>query len=125
MPNFPRMEVSSKEMVKEEIINLTIRDTAAHDSSIVDTTSYSIVTIFVKNGLDQKVDVQAKGNESESTVDAVKIGEVFHVEAEGEKSRSLSWYACGWLPFIFVTVTADQVPTSGNVIVYAIKKPII
>ena len=101
-----------------------IRDTNAHNSAIGDCSYFNITTIWVENGLDQNVSVQVKGNRVNSVVGAVDIGAAFDVATDDREARTMEPTDEGFLPFIFIKVTAAGVPTDGNLNAYLIRKPI-
>ena len=104
--------------------DLEIRDTDPHDSDISDCRYFNIITVFVDNGLDQAVSVQVKGSRVNSVTGAVNIGSAFTVGADDTESKTLTPNTSGWLPYIFVTVTAPVAPTEDAINVYIIKKPL-
>jgi len=101
-----------------------IRDAVAHNSIIGDSRYFNIITIWVENGLDQNVSVQIKGNRVNSVVGAVDIGAAFNVVTVDREARTMEPTDEGFLPYIFIEVTAAGVPTAGNLNAYLIKKPI-
>lgn len=101
-----------------------IRDTNAHNSDVGNCRQFNIITVWVENGLDQKVSVQIKGNRVNSVTGAVDIGTAFDVATVDREARTMEPTDEGFLPYIFIEVTAAGVPTSGNLNVYLIKKPI-
>lgn len=103
----------------EEII-----DTNAHNSAIGDCSYFNIITIWVENGLNQDVSVQVKGNRVNSTTGAVDIGDAFDVATVDRKARTLEPVNAGFLPYVYIEVTAAGVPTDGNLNAYLIRKPI-
>ena len=111
--------------VEERIMeDVEIRDTDPHDSDISDVQNFDIITIFVDNDLNQDVSVQVKGNRVNSVTGAVNIGSAFTVAADDRESRTLTPDTSGWLPYIFVTVTAPVAPTEDAINVYINKKPL-
>ena len=101
-----------------------IRDTNAHNSAVGDCRYFNIITVWVENGLDQNVSVQVKGNRVNSVTGAVDIGTAFDVATVDREARTMEPTDEGFLPYIFIEVTAAGVPTSGNLNAYLIKKPI-
>ena len=113
-------ELSEVQVFKDE----DIRDTNAHNSVIGDCSYFNIITIWVENGLDDGVSVQVKGNRVNSVVGAVDIGAAFDVATDDREARTMEPTDEGFLPFIFIEVTAAGVPTDGNLNAYLIRKPI-
>ena len=101
-----------------------IRDVNAHNSVVGDCSYFNIITIWVENGLDQNVSVQVKGNRVNSTAGAVDIGAAFDVATVDREARTLEPTDEGFLPYIFIEVTAAVIPTAGNLNAYLIRKPI-
>ena len=101
-----------------------IRDTNAHNSDIGACSYFNVITIWVENGLDQNVSVQIKGNRVDSTTGAVDIGVAFNVATVDREARTMEPTDEGFLPYIFIEVTAAGVPTTGDLNAYLIKKPI-
>ena len=96
-----------------------IRDTAAHNSAIANMARYKIVTIYIANTLDQQISVQAKANRTNSTTGATDVGAPFTVAATtGIEARTLTPEGEGWLPYLFIEVTAAGVPTTGSLNAY-------
>jgi len=109
---------------------LEIRDTTSHTPDtdptkmfIIDCRDFEVITIFVDNNLDQDISVQVMGNRRKSTTKAVTVGTAFTVAADSSDSRTLTPDTSGWLPYIYVTITATVAPTADAVTVYIIKKP--
>lgn len=101
-----------------------IRDIVAHNSVIGDCRYFNIITIWVENGLDQNVSVQVKGNRVNSVDGAVDIGDAFDVATVDREARTMEPTDEGFLPFIFIEVTAAGVPAAGDLNAYLIKKPV-
>lgn len=101
-----------------------IRDAVAHNSAVGDCRYFNIIAIWVENGLDQNVSVQVKGNRVNSTAGAVDIGAAFDVATVDRESRTIEPVNAGFLPYIFIEVTAAGVPTAGDLNAYLIKKPV-
>ena len=101
-----------------------IRDAVAHNSAIGACSYFNVITIWVENGLDQNVSVQVMGNRVNSVDGAVDIGVAFDVATVDREARTMEPTDEGFLPFIFIEVTAAGVPTAGNLNAYLIKKPI-
>ena len=101
-----------------------IRDIFAHNSIIGDSRYFNIITIWVENGLYQNVSVQIMGNRANSVVWAVDIGAAFVVATVDRESRTIEPVNAGFLPYIFIEVTAAGVPTTGDLNAYLIKKPV-
>ena len=118
------LKVLKKPEEERVMTDLEIRDTDPHDSDISDVRNFNLITVFVDNGLDQDVSVQVKGNRVNSVTGAVNIGSALTVAADDRESRTLTPDTSGWLPYIFVTVTASVAPTEDAINVYIIKKPL-
>ena len=117
--------VDLPDVVEQQVMkDLEIRDTDPHDSDIADCRYFNIITVFVDNDLNESVSVQMKGNRVNSVTGAVNIGSAFTVAADDRESRTLTPDTSGWLPYIFVTVTAPVAPTEDAIDVYIIKKPL-
>ena len=101
-----------------------IRDIAAHNSSIGACSYYNVITIWVENGLDQNVSVQVKGNRVNDVAGAVDIGDAFDVATVDREARTMEPVDEGFLPYIFIEVTAAGVPTAGDLNAYLIRKPV-
>ena len=101
-----------------------IRDINAHNSDIGACGYFNIITVWVENGLDQNVSVQIKGNRINDTAGAVNIGAAFNTATVDREARTMEPTDEGFLPFIFIEVTAAGVPTLGNLNAYLIRKPI-
>jgi len=113
-------ELSESQIFDDE----AIRDTNAHNSDVDDCSYFNIITVWVENGLDDGVSVQVKGNRVNSVVGAVDIGAAFDVATDDREARTMEPTDEGFLPFIFIEVTAAGVPTDGNLNAYLIRKPI-
>jgi hypothetical protein len=110
-------------VAEEHVIDsLEIRDVIAHNSNISDCTLFNMFDVFVVNGLDQQVGVQVKGNRVNLVAGAVDIGASFNVATVDSESRTVVPDNDGWLPYIFVEVTAAVLPTAGDIDVYIIRK---
>ena len=101
-----------------------IRDVVAHNSAIGACSYFNVITVWVENGLDQNISVQVLGNRVNSVVGAVDIGDAFVVATVDREARTMEPTDEGFLPFIFIEVTAAGVPTAGDLNAYLIKKPI-
>ena len=111
--------------VEEQIFkDKEITDILAHSSSVGDCRYFNIITVWVENGLDQKVSVQVKGNRVNSVAGAVDIGTAFDVATVDREARTFEPTDEGFLPYIFIEVTAAVIPTSGDLNAYLIKKPV-
>lgn len=113
-------ELSEVQVFEDE----EIRDANAHNSDVGDCRYFNIITIWVENGLDQNVSVQVKGNMVNSVVGAVDIGAAFDVATVDRESRTIEPVNAGFLPYIFIEVTAAGVPTDGNLNAHLIRKSI-
>jgi len=118
--NIPYDSVSETQIFEDE----AIRDTNAHNSSVGDCSYFKVITIWVENGLDQKVSVQVKGNRVDSVAGAVDIGTAFDVATVDREARTIEPTGEGFLPFIFIEVTAAVIPTTDDLNAYLIKKPV-
>ena len=101
-----------------------IRDVAAHNSAIGDCRYFNVITVWVENGLDQNVSVQIKGNRVNSVDGAVDIDAAFNVATVDREAKTFEPTDEGFLPYIFIEVTAAGLPTDGDLNAYLIKKPI-
>lgn len=99
-----------------------IRDTNAHNSDVVDCINYNVMTIWIENGLDQNISVQVKGNRVNSVTDAVDVGNAFNVATLDREAMTIVPANEGFLPCIFIEVTAAGVPIISNLNAYLIKK---
>lgn len=111
-----------REFEEEQIMELEIRDTAPHPSAVADCSRFSVVTIVVENGLDQAVSVQPNGSRLSTVVGYAAMGAAVDVPAAGMNYIMLTPTIRGWMPFVFVIVTAAAPPTSGVLNVYALKR---
>ena len=133
---FHAREVLSKTYETQVFTDEEIRDTNAHNSSIVDCRIYNLVTFFVINDLNQSVTVQVKGNrrwleyvEEEWVLDtdkvynsALDIGSSFTVAASDSGAKAIAALVDGVLPYMFVEITAGVLPSSGDLNCYVEKK---
>ena len=98
-----------------------ITDTADHNSSIFNSSRYKFITFYIKNTHNQALTAQVKANRANSAIGAVTVGPTFSIPATiGIEARTLLMENDGYLPYLFVTVTASVSPASGNVNAYAI-----
>lgn len=104
--------------------DMEIRDDEEHVSDVIDCRYFNIITIWIKNDLDQSVGVQVKGSRIDSTTEAVDVGDEFIVASGDSEARTIVPVNEGFLPFIFIELGAEVVPTSGNLNAYLIRKPI-
>ena len=110
------MTIVSETHTNFRIINaLAITDVAVHQSSISDVSRYTVNTFFVNNALDQAVSVQIYGNITNSVTGAVTIGAAFTVATVDQESRTFTSNTAGWMPYIYIVVTAAVIPTSGTI----------
>lgn len=117
------MTLQSEKYTNFRIINaLAITDTAAHNSDISDVGRYTIGTFFVNNGLNQAVSAQIYGNITNSTTGAVTIGAAFTVATTDQESRTITSETAGWLPYIYIVITAAVAPASGSITVNLLAK---
>lgn len=119
---FQRREPVSESYEGHGIDSLEIRDVLAHNSDVSNCNLFNMYSVFVVNGLDQQVGVQIKGNRTNSVVGAVDIGASFDVASDDSESRTVVPDNDGWLPYVFVEITAALLPTAGDIDVYIIKK---
>jgi len=119
---FATREVLSKTYETQIFTDEEIRDTNAHNSSIVDCRIYNLVTFFVINDLDQSVTVQVKGNRANSVTGALDVGSSFTVAASDSGAKAIAAVVDGVLPFMFAEITAGGVPGSGDLNCYVEKK---
>jgi len=119
---FEMWKTTTRESQKEEQVftTYTITDINPHSSSIFNASGYTILSIFVKNNLDQQISVQVKSNRTNSVTGAKTVGTAFDVAASGNEARTIVPENDGWLPYYFITVTAAVIPTSGSVDTYII-----
>lgn len=122
MVEYQRREIINRSNETQVFEDEEIRDTNAHNSDVVDCIYYNVITVWVENGLDQDVSVQIKGNRVNSTTGAVDIGTAFDVATVDRDAETITDE--GFLPYIFIEVTAAGVPTTGDLNAYLIKKPI-
>jgi len=101
----------------EKVMDLEIRDTAAHNSSVSVTDLFPYKTVAVKNTLDQSVSVQVQGDRSYAFGDPVNIGVPFTV-ASGE--RGYGFVDSHW-NYLRAVVTALATPTTGKAEVWVEK----
>jgi len=108
-------------LVEKKILDEAIRDTADHDSSTVPPDFFNVLTLFVENGLDQDVTVQLRGARVDDVTKGTNVGTSFTVAAgsRGFKTYNLKE---NLVPFYYARVKASVAPTSGSVVVYAIKR---
>ncbi len=106
---------------KQIFTNEGITDTNAHNSILFNSSRYKYVTFYITNTHNQALTVQVKGNRSNSTTGAVNIGSTFTIAATtGIEARTLVMGNDGYLPYLFITVTASVAPTTGNINSYSI-----
>ena len=121
---FKTREVLSKTYETQIFTDEKIRDTNAHNSSIVDCRIYNLVTFFVINDLNQSVTVQVKGNRVDASIltltdveGAFEAGELIVGETSGCSAYILDvisavefkiGYVKNW-PF-----TASEIITGGT-----------
>ena len=111
--------------VEEQIFeDEAIRDALAHNSAVGDCRYFNVITIWVENTLDQIVGVQVMGNRVNSVDGAVDINDAFNVPTLDRMARTMEPTDTGFLPYIFIEVTAAGVPTTGDLNAYLIKKPV-
>lgn len=123
----PRMKIDISSPREEEQIfaDEAITDILAHTSSIANCVGFGLFTVFVDNGLDQQVSVQVMGNRVNSTSGAVTIGASFSVAANDQEARTIDPTDEGYLPYIYLVVTAAVAPTAGVLNAYVIKRAMI
>ena len=119
---FKTREVLSKTYETQIFTDEEIRDTNAHNSSIVDCRIYNLVTFFVINDLNQSVTVQVKGNRVNSVTGALDIGSSFTVAASDSGAKAIAALVDGVLPYMFAQITAGGVPSLGDLSCYVEKK---
>lgn len=99
-----------------------IRDTNTHNSSIVLGGDYDVFTIFIDNQLDQNVTIQIYGNRIPNVTKAVTIGTEWTVNTTDQGAKTINIINNGWLPYIFIKVTAADTPTSGELNAYVLQR---
>jgi hypothetical protein len=119
---FATREVLSKTYETQIFTDKEIRDTNAHNSSIVDCCIYNLVTFFVINDLNQSVTVQVKGNRINSVTGALDVGSTFTVAASDSGAKAIAALVDGVLPYMFAEITAGVAPGSGDLSCYVEKK---
>jgi len=119
---FATREVLSKTYETQIFTDEEIRDTNAHNSSIVDCRIYNLVTFFVINDLDQSVTVQVKGNRANTVTGALDVGSSFTVAASDSGAKAIAALVDGVLPYLFAQITAGGVPSLGDLNCYVEKK---
>lgn len=97
------------------LLNYNIRDTSVHSSEIANDTTFSIVTLHIKNTLDQDVAIQMKGNILNSREGAIDMGTSFTTLASNYAARTITIEGDGWMPYVYFEATCSAAPTSGNV----------
>jgi len=117
-----RSLVASRADELQPVVDLAIRDTDVHNSTISNYSEYTMVTFYIDNGLDQDVSVQVFGNRIDSVTKAVYIGLAFNVGAGAATAKAVVASATGIMPYMFVRMTASIAPASGEVNVYAISQ---
>ena len=95
-----------------------IRSTDVQTSEIVNAGDYDVFTFYVDNQLDDDVTIQIMGNRVGSATKAVTIGATWVVSTTDQGAKTINVTNNGWLPYLFITVTAAGVPTSGNLNAY-------
>ena len=119
---FRTREVLSKTYETQIFTDEEIRDTNAHNSSIVDCRIYNLVTFFVINDLNQSVTIQVKGNRANSVTGALDVGDSFTVAASDSGAKAIAALVDGVLPYMFAEITASVAPSSDDLNCYAEKK---
>ena len=94
---------------------LAIRDTANHNSAVVDTAEFRAETILLGNGLDQAVTFQLQGSRDETTW--VGIGDTFNIAATTNDYQTVTDY----FPFYRLVASCGISPTSGVLDVWILK----
>ena len=100
---------------------LEVRDTNAHDpDSDTEITMgvmelYNFSSIKIINTLDKDITAQVYGNFTKSTTHADTLGASFTVAAGDSETRTLVPGNDGWVPYIYLKITATGTPTTGNV----------
>lgn len=117
------LKLREKEVSEEDaMVNEEIRDMVVHRSKIISLAPHDIVTIFIRNELDQDITVQVKGNWAETHLGAVDIGSSFTVPSNDVAAYNLSVYRETWLPFSFCEVKANALPSKGAVHIKYLKR---
>jgi hypothetical protein len=97
---------------------LAIRDTVAHNSSVVFNGDFIIKTLVVENGLNQTVTFQCQGSANSDFSNPFNIGSTFDVAATTNTYMTCETY----IPYWRITATCSVAPASGtlNVIIFEV-----
>jgi hypothetical protein len=117
-------EILLKFEIEDVIESLQIRDTKHYISKISDSTYAKYQTFYIINNLDQPLNVQIKANWTPTTLNAVNVGAPFIVAPNDVEARGLTPDTIGAIPYVFAEVWCTTAPTTGEVIVKVLKKPV-
>ena len=80
-----------------------------------------VVSLFIENTLDADIDITIKGNIDQATSGSVAINGTITVPASSNDAVTLVPQNLGWLPYIYVEVTAKSTPSTGAVTIYLVR----
>lgn len=93
-----------------------IRDTSNHTSTRACSGEFSAKTIFVKNGLNQAVDLQLEGSDEDASV-WIPIGSSFQIAASSNDYRTVTDY----FPNYHIVASCEIAPSSSDLDIQIIK----
>jgi len=99
------------------IDELEIRDTNAHNGTIIDLHDFQLKTIIVENGLNEDVSLQCQACAEEDFVKSFNVGPAWPATAETNMYQTCD----SFFPFMRIVVTCSTAPTTGNLTVHLVQ----
>jgi len=96
---------------------LEIRDTSAHNGSVVNNYDFQLKTIIIENHLNQQVTLQCQGSAHSDFSNSFNIGSSFNVSANTDTYQTCDSY----FPFMRLVAQCGSAPTTGDLTILLIQ----
>ena len=99
------------------IESLEIRDTNAHNGTIIDLHDFQLKTIIIENSLDEDVSLQCQACAEADFVKSFNVGPAFLVTAGTNTYQTCD----SFFPYMRMAVTCSTAPTTGDLTVHLVQ----
>jgi len=96
---------------------LEIRNTSAHNGSIIDNYDFQLKTIIIENHLNQQVTLQCQGSGHADFSNSFNIGSSFNVATDTDTYQTCDSY----FPYMRLVAQCATAPTTGDLTVFLIQ----
>ena len=96
---------------------LEIRDTSAHNGTVINNYDFQLKTIVIENSLDQTVTLQCQASAHSDFSNSFNVGSSFDVTASTVTYQTCSSY----FPYMRLSATCASSPSSGSLTVHFIQ----